>query len=92
MGSHSVAEIVEPLLNLYCFVEEHLYVNEPLVYKITLRNAGTKILHLTATLNQSNSFMFSGHKQVSVLIVGEDESVFINSLPAERVNLFVLFS
>lgn len=55
---------MEPLLNLYCFIEERLYVNEPLVYKVTLKNPGTKILHLTATLNQSNSFMFSGHKQV----------------------------
>lgn len=60
------AEIVEPLLNIYCFVEEHLYVNEPLVYKITLKNPGTKILHLTATLGNSNSFMFAGHKQVGV--------------------------
>lgn len=40
-------------------------MNESVVYKITLKNPGTKILHLTATLNQSNSFMFSGHKQVS---------------------------
>lgn len=59
------SEIVEPLLNLYCFIDEQLYVNESVVYKITLKNPGTKILHLTATLNQSNSFMFSGHKQVS---------------------------
>lgn len=82
MGSYLVAEIVEPLLNLYCFVEEHLYVNEPLVYKITLRNAGTKILHVTATLNQSNSFMFSGHKQVRRDSGDPSEVVFINSLPA----------
>lgn len=59
---------MEPLLNIYSFIDEQLYVNEPLVYKVTLKNPGTKILHLTATLNQSNSFMFSGHKQLNTSI------------------------
>lgn len=57
---------MDPLLNVYCFVEEQLYVNEPLVYKVTLKNPGTKVLHLTATLGTSDSFMFAGHKQVSL--------------------------
>lgn len=56
-------------------------MNESVVYKITLKNPGTKILHLTATLNQSNSFMFSGHKQVSERIDDNLRNINTNCSP-----------
>ncbi|XP_053683190.1 trafficking protein particle complex subunit 11 [Sabethes cyaneus] len=61
-------EVIDPALNLYCYLEEKMYVRIPMTLRITLKNPTRKILHLQALLNSSDSFMFSGHKQLNVTI------------------------
>lgn len=61
-------EVIDPPLNLYCYLEEKMYVRVPMTLRITLKNPTRKILHLQALLNSSDSFMFSGHRQLNVTI------------------------
>ncbi|XP_058459958.1 trafficking protein particle complex subunit 11 isoform X2 [Malaya genurostris] len=61
-------EVIDPSLNLYCYLEEKMYVRVPMTLRITLKNSTRKILHLQAVLNSSDSFMFSGHRQLTVTI------------------------
>ncbi|XP_058829687.1 trafficking protein particle complex subunit 11 isoform X2 [Topomyia yanbarensis] len=61
-------EVIDPSLNLYCYLEEKMYVRVPMTLRITLKNPTRKILHLQAVLNSSDSFMFSGHRQLNVTI------------------------
>lgn len=61
------SEIIEPALNLYCYIEKRLYVREIFTLKITIKNPTKNILHLQATFNSADGFMFSGHRQVSLL-------------------------
>ncbi|XP_055529161.1 trafficking protein particle complex subunit 11 isoform X2 [Wyeomyia smithii] len=61
-------EVTDPSLNLYCYLEEKMFVRIPMTLRITLKNPTRKILHLQALLNSSDSFMFSGHRQLNVTI------------------------
>uniref|UniRef100_A0A182PS03 Trafficking protein particle complex subunit 11 n=1 Tax=Anopheles epiroticus TaxID=199890 RepID=A0A182PS03_9DIPT len=61
-------EVIDPPLNLYCYIEQRLYVRLPMTLRITLRNPTRRILHLQAILNSSDSFMFAGHRQLNVSI------------------------
>ena len=60
-------EIEEPPLNIYCTIEEKMFVKMPMTYKVVLRNPTSNVLHLVATLSISiaDNFICSGHKQVS---------------------------
>lgn len=60
----SGVEVIEPPLNVYCYFDCKMYVRTPMTFKICLKNPSSRILHLIATLNNSDSFMFAGHKQV----------------------------
>lgn len=57
-------EIIEPPINIYCYIKQRLYVREVFTLKITLKNPTKNILHLIATLNSCDGFMFAGHRQV----------------------------
>ncbi|XP_049298496.1 trafficking protein particle complex subunit 11 [Anopheles funestus] len=61
-------EVIDPPLNLYCYIEQRMYVRLPMTLRITLRNPTRRILHLQAILNSSDSFMFAGHRQLNVSI------------------------
>ncbi|XP_058120118.1 trafficking protein particle complex subunit 11 isoform X2 [Anopheles coustani] len=61
-------EVIDPPLNLYCYLDQRLYVRLPMTLRITLRNPTRRILHLQAILNSSESFMFAGHRQLNVTI------------------------
>uniref|UniRef100_A0A1B0CG32 Trafficking protein particle complex subunit 11 domain-containing protein n=1 Tax=Lutzomyia longipalpis TaxID=7200 RepID=A0A1B0CG32_LUTLO len=61
--SISGLEVIEPKLNIYCFILEKVYVRVPFELRIQVKNPGSKILNLQATLDNSDSFMFSGHRQ-----------------------------
>ncbi|XP_062553378.1 trafficking protein particle complex subunit 11 isoform X2 [Armigeres subalbatus] len=61
-------EVIDPPLNIYCYLEEKMYVRVPMTLKVTLRNPTRKIIQLQALLNSSDSFMFSGHRQLNVTI------------------------
>uniref|UniRef100_A0A182NIX3 Trafficking protein particle complex subunit 11 n=1 Tax=Anopheles dirus TaxID=7168 RepID=A0A182NIX3_9DIPT len=61
-------EVVDPPLNLYCYIDQRMYVRLPMTLRITLRNPTRRILHLQAILNSSDSFMFAGHRQLNVSI------------------------
>lgn len=65
--------IVEPPLNIYCTIEEKMFVKMPMTFKVVLKNPTPKVVHLIATLTISNTdnFICSGHKQVS-----EDNHLF----------------
>ncbi|XP_039440432.1 trafficking protein particle complex subunit 11 isoform X1 [Culex pipiens pallens] len=65
---NGIAEVIDPPLNIYCYLEEKMYVRVPMTLRITLKNPTRKILHLQALLNSSDSFMFSGHRQLNVTI------------------------
>lgn len=58
-------EIVEAPLNLYCFLDEKMYVKVPMTLKITLRNVTNSTIHLKSCLKNADNFMFAGHSQVS---------------------------
>lgn len=59
--------IVEPPLNIYCSIEEKMFVKMPMTFKVVLKNPTSHVMHLIATLNinNTNNFICSGHKQVS---------------------------
>ncbi|XP_055608810.1 trafficking protein particle complex subunit 11 isoform X2 [Uranotaenia lowii] len=61
-------DVIEPPLNIYCYLEEKMYVRIPMTLRITIRNPTRKIMHLQALLNSSDSFMFSGHRQLNVSV------------------------
>lgn len=58
-------EIIEAPLNLYCFLDEKMYVKVPMTLKITLRNMTNATIHLKSCLKNADNFMFAGHSQVS---------------------------
>lgn len=60
-------EVIEPPLNLSCYIEEKMFVRTPMILKVTLKNSARKVINLIASLNNSDSFMFAGHKQVCFL-------------------------
>ena len=62
--------IVEPPLNIYCTIEEKMFVKMPMTFKVVLKNPTPKVVHLIATLTISNTdnFICSGHKQVGINI------------------------
>lgn len=59
--------IREPPLNIYCTIEEKMFVKMPMAFKVVLKNPINHVLHLIATLSisKSDNFICSGHKQVS---------------------------
>ncbi|XP_033149774.1 trafficking protein particle complex subunit 11 [Drosophila busckii] len=61
--------ITEPPLNIYCTIEEKMFVKMPMAFKVVLKNPTPHVLHLIATLAISNTdnFICSGHKQVRKL-------------------------
>ncbi|XP_050098019.1 trafficking protein particle complex subunit 11 [Anopheles aquasalis] len=61
-------EVIDPPLNLYCYLDQRMYVRTPMTLRITLRNPTRRILHLQAILNNSDGFMFAGHRQLNVTI------------------------
>lgn len=67
----SYADVKEPLLNVYCAIEERVFVREFFTYKVTLKNPHSSILNMVATFNVSSAdgFMFAGHRQVNVTIL-----------------------
>lgn len=64
--------IEEPPLNIYCTIEEKMFVKMPMAFKVVLKNPINHVLHLIATLSisKSDNFICSGHKQVSVAGLG----------------------
>lgn len=60
-------EIIEAPLNLYCFLDEKMYVKVPMTLKITLRNMTNSTIHLKSCLKNADNFMFAGHSQVSLI-------------------------
>lgn len=60
-------DIAEPPLNIYCTIEEKMFVKMPMAFKVVLKNPTMHVLHLIATLSisKSDNFICSGHKQVS---------------------------
>ena len=62
-------KIIEPPINIYCYIKQRLYVREVFTLKITLKNPTKDILHLIATLNSCDGFMFAGHRQVFFIYI-----------------------
>lgn len=58
--------IEEPPLNVYCSMEERMFVKMPITFKVVLKNPTSKVIHLIASLSISiaDNFICSGHKQV----------------------------
>ncbi|XP_075159390.1 trafficking protein particle complex subunit 11 gry [Haematobia irritans] len=72
--------IIEPPLNVYCSMEEKMFVKMPITFKVVLKNPTAKVLHLIASLSLSisDNFICSGHKQldISIFAFGEKELVY----------------
>lgn len=66
-----LADVKEPLLNIYCAIDERVYVREYFTYKVTLKNPHESLLNLLVTfnVNSTDGFMFAGHRQVNVVIL-----------------------
>lgn len=57
-------EIVDAPLNLYCYMDEKMYVKCAMTLTIVLRNTTKSTLHLKSQLKNADNFMFAGHSQV----------------------------
>lgn len=57
-------EIVEAPLNIYCYLDEKMYVKVPMTLRITLKNTTNSTLPLKSFLKNADNFMFAGHSQV----------------------------
>lgn len=70
-----LVDVREPLLNIYCAINERVYVREYFTYKISLKNPHPSILNLVATfnVNSTDGFMFAGHRHVNVTILAHSE-------------------
>ncbi|XP_060652772.1 trafficking protein particle complex subunit 11 [Drosophila nasuta] len=75
-------DIAEPPLNIYCTIEEKMFVKMPMAFKVVLKNPTTHVLHLIATLSisKSDNFICSGHKQLDVSIMAYDEKELVYNL------------
>lgn len=60
-------EIIEPPLNIHCYLDDKMYVKVPMTLKITLVNPTVKAMRLTTSMKNSENFMISGNTQVSQL-------------------------
>lgn len=60
-------DILQPPLNIYCSIEEKMFVKVPMTLKVVLKNPSPGILHIISILSvpSSDNFMCSGHRQVS---------------------------
>lgn len=58
-------EIVEAPLNLYCYLDEKMYVKVPMTLTISLKNTTNSTIQLKTCLKNADNFMFAGHSQVS---------------------------
>lgn len=61
-------DVVDAPLNLYCYMDEKMYVKVPMTLTITLRNTTNSTIHLKTYLKNADNFMFAGHSQVSSTI------------------------
>ncbi|XP_064547367.1 trafficking protein particle complex subunit 11 [Drosophila montana] len=75
-------DIAEPPLNIYCTIEEKMFVKMPMAFKVVLKNPTMHVLHLIATLSisKSDNFICSGHKQLDVSIMAYDEKELVYNL------------
>ncbi|XP_017474122.1 PREDICTED: trafficking protein particle complex subunit 11 [Rhagoletis zephyria] len=75
-------EIEEPPLNIYCTIEEKMFVKMPMTYKVVLHNPTSNVLHLVATLSISiaDNFICSGHKQLDISIYAYSEKQLVYNL------------
>ena len=62
---HCLSEIVDAILNIYCHLDEKMYVKVPMTLTITVKNSSKRTLHLKCSLKNADNFMFSGNTHVS---------------------------
>lgn len=81
-------DVRDPLINVYCSIQERVFVREFFTYKITLRNPHPTVLTMIATFNVSASdgFMFAGHRQVNVTILSNSEFDLLFNLYPLKAN------
>lgn len=72
-------EIVEAPLNLYCYLDEKMYVKVPMTLTITLKNTTNTTIHLKSYLKNADNFMFAGHSQVNSSILYHSCSLTFNA-------------
>lgn len=62
-------DILQPPLNIYCSIEEQMFVKVPMTLKVVLKNPSPSILHIISSLSvpTSDNFMCSGHRQVNII-------------------------
>lgn len=61
-------DIIEAPLNLYCYLDEKMYVKVPMTLTIQLKNTTNTTIHLKSYLKNADNFMFAGHSQVNYRI------------------------
>lgn len=77
-------EIVEAPLNLYCYLDEKMYVKVPMTLTIFLKNSTKRTIHLKSYLKNADSFMCAGHSQVCRIL-----RCFLEFLNNTRINFFI---
>ncbi|XP_052847820.1 trafficking protein particle complex subunit 11 [Drosophila gunungcola] len=75
-------DIAEPPLNIYCTIEEKMFVKMPMAFKVVLKNPTTHVLHLIANLSisKTDNFICSGHKQLDISIMAYEEKELVYNL------------
>ncbi|KAH8379401.1 hypothetical protein KR009_004669 [Drosophila setifemur] len=75
-------DIAEPPLNIYCNIEEKMFVKMPMGFKVVLKNPTTHVLHLIANLSisKTDNFICSGHKQLDISIMAYEEKELVYNL------------
>lgn len=75
-------EIMEPPLNIQCYFAEAIYVKVPVNMRITVKNPSDRVLYIVANLSNSDIFMFSGHRHISLaLYPNSQQDLLFNLLP-----------
>ncbi|KAH8240215.1 hypothetical protein KR032_012184 [Drosophila birchii] len=75
-------DIAEPPLNIYCTIEEKMFVKMPMAFKVVLKNPTAHVLHLIANLSisKTDNFICSGHKQLDISIMAYEEKELVYNL------------
>lgn len=79
-------EIIEAPLNIYCYLDEKMYVKVPMTLRITLKNTANSTLYLKSILKNADNFMFAGHSQVCFFTQGVNRHISEQYLDNEQAH------
>lgn len=85
-----IVEVIDPPLNIYCYLEDKMYVKVPMTLRITIKNPSRFVVRLKTCLKNSENFMFSGNTQVKrTSVIFFKSTLMPFSISVEYFHLFI---